>query len=268
MANVLVNDLYLGNIADAIREKLNVQTKYKPSEMANAIDSISGGGSTPTINSLSVTENGTYTAPTGVDGYSPVTVNVPQGVTPTGTKQISITQNGTTTEDVTNYASAEITVNVPSSSGVYDLNGDTFFELFDQYATEKQMKKIDLSFSSDVTSNYTVQHNLGYVPTEALLYPKNPIMSGNGYQMGWVKQNFGQDKSGNRTYWLNVRSPSYATYVPWYGSNASLLDLLSSVENTLYNFTQSAPTSTEITIRGGTSSQTKLLAGEYVLAVK
>lgn len=35
--------------------------------------------STPTIQSLSVTENGTYTAPSGVDGYSPVTVNVSGG---------------------------------------------------------------------------------------------------------------------------------------------------------------------------------------------
>lgn len=154
MTNVLVNDLYLGDIADAIRSKLNVQTTYKPSQMANAIESISGGGgSTPVINSLSVTENGTYTAPTGVDGYSPitvnvpssspslgtksitengtynassdsldgyssVTVNVPQGTTPTGTKQISITQNGTTTEDVTTYANAEITVNVPTGGGL------------------------------------------------------------------------------------------------------------------------------------------------------
>ena len=107
MANVLVNDLYLSDIADAIREKLDTEDTYKPSEMANAIESISGGGitptgtksitangtydvtsfasaevnvptgSTPVINSLSVTENGTYTAPSGVDGYSPVTVNVP-----------------------------------------------------------------------------------------------------------------------------------------------------------------------------------------------
>lgn len=38
-----------------------------------------GGGSTPVINPLSVTENGTYTAPSGVDGYSPVTVNVSGG---------------------------------------------------------------------------------------------------------------------------------------------------------------------------------------------
>lgn len=38
---------------------------------------------TPTIQSLSVTENGTYTAPSGVDGYSPITVNVSGGGTPT-----------------------------------------------------------------------------------------------------------------------------------------------------------------------------------------
>lgn len=35
--------------------------------------------STPTIQPLSVTSNGTYTAPSGVDGYSPVTVNVSGG---------------------------------------------------------------------------------------------------------------------------------------------------------------------------------------------
>lgn len=40
------------------------------------VDVTSGGGSSPVINPLSVTENGTYTVPSGVDGYSPVTVNV------------------------------------------------------------------------------------------------------------------------------------------------------------------------------------------------
>ena len=33
----------------------------------------------PTIQALLITENDTYTAPSGVDGYSPVTVNVPVG---------------------------------------------------------------------------------------------------------------------------------------------------------------------------------------------
>ena len=44
--------------------------------MANAIDNIPTGR-TPVIESKSITANGTYTAPTGVDGFSPVVVNVP-----------------------------------------------------------------------------------------------------------------------------------------------------------------------------------------------
>ena len=42
-----------------------------------------------------------------------VTVNVPQGSTPTGTKTINISANGTTTEDVAAYANAQIVVAVP-----------------------------------------------------------------------------------------------------------------------------------------------------------
>lgn len=74
-------------------------------------------GEASVLGTKSITTNGTYAASSdNVDGYSSVTVNVPTGITPTGTKQISITENGTTTEDVTNYASAQITVNVPTPS--------------------------------------------------------------------------------------------------------------------------------------------------------
>jgi hypothetical protein len=69
-------------------------------ELAIAKKINGGGGSEPVIEPLSVTDNGEYSAPSGVDGYSPVTVNVPKGITPSGT--ISITQNGTV--DVTQYA--------------------------------------------------------------------------------------------------------------------------------------------------------------------
>lgn len=116
MARVTVNETYLSDIADAIRSKNGTENTYTPAEMAEAIGAISGGGITPTgtkqisitsngtttenvtnyesaeisvnvpasggspvINPLSVTENGTYTAPSGVDGYSPVTVNVSGG---------------------------------------------------------------------------------------------------------------------------------------------------------------------------------------------
>ena len=78
MAKVLVNESSLTGIADAIRGKNGSTDTYKPSEMAAAITAISGGGAEPVIEELSITANGTYTAPEGTDGYSPVVVNVPQ----------------------------------------------------------------------------------------------------------------------------------------------------------------------------------------------
>lgn len=51
--------------------------------------SVQWGGGEPTIEPLSVTANGTYTAPSGVDGYSPVTVNVSGGGSlPSGYKRL------------------------------------------------------------------------------------------------------------------------------------------------------------------------------------
>ena len=70
MANVLVNETSLTNIANAIRNQNGTSTKYKPSEMAAAIS------------------------------------NIQTGIEPTG--ELTITSNGT--YDVTKYASAEVNV--------------------------------------------------------------------------------------------------------------------------------------------------------------
>ena len=70
-----VLDEGLKQIADAIREKAGTTDALAfPQAMADAIAAIQGGGAT--IEPLTISENGTYTAPDGVDGYSPVTVDV------------------------------------------------------------------------------------------------------------------------------------------------------------------------------------------------
>ena len=76
MSKVLVSESNLYDIADSIRAKLGTQREFTPGQMSDAIDQISGGGIT--VESLSVTENGTYTAPLG-KAYSPVVVSVSGG---------------------------------------------------------------------------------------------------------------------------------------------------------------------------------------------
>ena len=90
--------------------KLKTAGKYCDRDIVVTATGGSGGEVVePIIEPLSVTENGTYTAPDGVDGYSPVAVNVPipDGyIKPSGT--LNITENGT--YDVTEKASAVVSI--------------------------------------------------------------------------------------------------------------------------------------------------------------
>ena len=90
MAIKTINDTHLTSIANAIRNKYfecgvdimddnGEAPKYKPSEMATAIGNLPSVSVKPVIAALNVTENGEYVPPSTIDGYSPVTVNVPTG---------------------------------------------------------------------------------------------------------------------------------------------------------------------------------------------
>lgn len=98
----------LTGLADAVRQLNGTSAPLSPDDMINGIEG--HVCPSPTIQSLSVTQNGVYTAPSGVDGYSPVTVNVP-GIVPSGSQ--TVTENGT--YDVT--ALAEMVVNVSGGGG-------------------------------------------------------------------------------------------------------------------------------------------------------
>lgn len=81
MSKVFINEETLVNIGSAIREKTGKTNLIAPGDMPNEIRSITtgnGGGAAAVIEELTITNNGTYTAPDGVDGYNPINVNVPQ----------------------------------------------------------------------------------------------------------------------------------------------------------------------------------------------
>lgn len=104
MANVRLDDKTLVEIADKIREKNGEAQTYKPSEMPDAINRIQV--TNMVIEPKEIDANGTYTAPDGVNGYNPITVNVLPNVT-----SIDITQNGTyTATDVDGYNEIKVEV--------------------------------------------------------------------------------------------------------------------------------------------------------------
>ena len=84
----------------------NVPNTYAASDEGKVV---SNGSLVAQTAHMEVTQNGTIDTTTN----NSVTVNVPQGSTPTGTKTINISANGTTTEDVAAYANAQIVVAVP-----------------------------------------------------------------------------------------------------------------------------------------------------------
>lgn len=110
---------------DRINEEVSDQTdlidQIKAALNGKATNS---GGSAPVIESLQVTQNGTYTAPSGVDGYSPVVVNVPVPdgyIKPSGTLQI--TKNGE--QDVTAYEKVNVAVSSGGGGGSVIKSGTT-----------------------------------------------------------------------------------------------------------------------------------------------
>ena len=86
-----------------------------------------GGGASAVIEGLSVTSNGTYTAGGGVDGYSPVEVNVPSPSFVTETLSVSV--NGTYTPGQGVDGFSQVVVDVPQSVSGFtekDLTEKTF----------------------------------------------------------------------------------------------------------------------------------------------
>lgn len=140
--------------------------------VSKAINGGGGGGSTVTVEPLTVTQNGTQTAPAG-KAYSPVTVNVPQ---PSGTKNIPILQNGATTENVENYANVNIGVNVQPKIVYNSVERETSTLLSNPFS------KLDFSELYDRLQNKTYSGILWFefngMMVQVELYARNNIIGG------------------------------------------------------------------------------------------
>ena len=138
---------------EAIRTAINnkggtLTTSDKFSDYATAIDNIQSGSENEPI---TITQNGTYTAPEGV-GYSPINVNVPSKEEEI--KSITITENGTTTVLPTTgkvLSKVDIVANVPQSGGVNPLQS-----LLDRTKSAKYL----FTGVAGSLSNYTQFHNM------------------------------------------------------------------------------------------------------------
>ena len=119
-------------------------------ETAENLPDAGTGGREPIVEPLEVIENGTYAPPEGVDGYSPVSVNVPipdEYIVPTGTK--TITENGT--HDVTEYALVYVNVSTGGEGGTdtrfKDFIEDTLTEVDDSTITTTKTRAFDSALS-------------------------------------------------------------------------------------------------------------------------
>ena len=130
MATKLVQDSSLTSIANAIRTKGGTSASLEfPTGFVTAINNISGGGGgSANIESLSITQNGTYTASGGVDGYSPVTVNVSGGGIPYPQLTINLTIDA-----------AEYMYYIDSGLTSYSDGLFTMIEYYDDFSTSMQI---------------------------------------------------------------------------------------------------------------------------------
>lgn len=101
------------------------------------LKSFTHGAGNPVIHPLSITENGTYTAPANVDGYNPIVVEVPSEEPVLQDK--TITENGSYSADAGFDGLGTVTVNIPDPTKTVILEEQEFngFSLNETYGYAK-----------------------------------------------------------------------------------------------------------------------------------
>lgn len=149
MAEFILKDWY------GKEKSFDHETVYFQDAEGNLLPFTHGTGN-PTLEDLEVTENGNYTPSEGVDGFSSVSVNVPDPEIKLQDK--TITENGTYTADSDYDGLGSVTVEVAGSGGGAKFNYGYF--------------------SADGTAK-EIEHGLGVVP-DFILITNDTTTSMNG----------------------------------------------------------------------------------------
>ena len=105
-------------------------------------------GQNPVVEPLNVTENGTYAVPEDVDGYSPVTVDVPLPVI----EPLTATENGTYTAPEGVDGFNPVTVALPEYGGAYTVEPSTEEQAL---ATAGKVMTQDVTIKAPTTEIWT-----------------------------------------------------------------------------------------------------------------
>lgn len=150
------------------------------------------GAGNPVIEPLNVTQNGVYTTPVGVNGFSPVSVNVPD--IPPVLQSKEATQNGEYTPDSGYDGLSKVTVNVPAPE--IKLQEKTITENGEYTADEgfDGLGKVTVEVTGSgglleppivktgkfkpTSAAATITHNLGVIPDCIVLSNLNAVSGG------------------------------------------------------------------------------------------
>lgn len=199
MATVTVNDASLTAIADAIREKLDVETTYLPSQMAAAIESIATGSSLSSADEgkVVVESGGSYVL--AAQNSRTVTRNGTYDTTTNDEVIVSVSGGGGSTNILSG-------THAPTASDGSD--GDVYISYVPEGVRNSIGQYINTDYSGDSTSKYVI--DFMFAASQVRQYP-TPFG--------------GRSQSGSVTDASNVHVQSTSTIVAWGSSQATAFNV-------------------------------------------
>lgn len=255
------------------RQTFDRDTIYAEGEDGGLIPFTHGAGN-PVIEPLNVTQNGVYTTPVGVNGFGPVSVNVPD--LPPVLQSKEATQNGEYTPDSGYDGLSKVTVNVPApeiklqektitENGEY--TADSGFDGLGKVTVEVAgsgggtLVYQEIEFTAAAKTGQTVSHSLGVIPLLATLTPTSVLLT--DFTGGEIASAVGISTEAAQLFGVTASYPSYNTYCNQYTKNL-MRNTFRVIDSDNVQGAVNSATKTSV-VCGGTSNGFLIVSKKYVL---